>query len=94
VPCRDSRSPAAPLPPGRLAPNRDRADHVPWGRLRAHNEMIDQDGQRIVGRQCTPSSSPLQFSRPANPPILLFARLIFQSRLHKFSTPNFPLAKK
>ena len=29
-----------------------------------------------------------------NPPIVLFARLIFQSRSYKFSTPNFPLTKK
>jgi len=43
------------------------------------NEAIDQDGQRIVGRRCTPPSSPLQFSQPTNPPILLFAQLIFQS---------------
>ena len=32
--------------------------------------------------------------QPTNPPILLFVRLIFQSRTYKFSTPNFPLTKK
>ena len=64
------------------------------GRLPAGNEAINQDGQHVVGRRHMPPSSPLQFSQPANPPILLFAQLIFQSRLYKFSTPNFPLTKK
>ena len=88
------RSPAAPLPPAPLAPRRGRAGHVPRGRLPAGNEAIDQNGQHVVGRRRTPPSSPLQFSQPTNPPILLFARLIFQSRSYKFSTPNNPLTKK
>jgi hypothetical protein len=67
---------------------------VPRGRLPAGNEAIDQNGQHVVGRRRTPPSSPLQFSQPTNPPILLFARLIFQSRSYKFSTPNNPLTKK
>jgi hypothetical protein len=92
--CRDdSRSPAAPLSHAPLAPCRGHADHVPWGRLPARNEVINQDGQHVVGRWRMLPSSPLQFSQPANPPILLFARLIFQSRSYKFSTPNFPLTK-
>ncbi len=33
-------------------------------------------------------------SQPTNPPIFLFARLIFQSRSYKFSTPNFHQQKK
>jgi len=37
---------------------------------------------------------PLQFSQPANPPILIIVRLIFQSRSYNFLTPNFPLTKK
>jgi len=90
--CRDdSRSPAALLSHAPLASCRGHADHVPWGRLPARNKAINQDGQHVVGRRRTPPSSPLQFSRPANPPILLFARLIFQSRSYKFSTPIFPL---
>ena len=88
------RSPAAPLPPAPLAPRRGRAGHVPRGRLPAGNEAIDQNGQHVVGRRRTPPSSPLQFSQPTNPLILLFARLIFQSRSYKFSTPNNPLTKK
>ena len=86
------RSPAAPLSPGPLETCRGHADHVPWGRLPACNKAIDQDGQHVVGRRCVPPSYPLRFSRPANPPILLFAQLIFQSRSYKFSTPNFPLS--
>ena len=88
------RSPAATLPPAPLAPRRGRAGHVPRGRLPAGNEAIDQNGQHVVGRRRTPPSSPLQFSQPTNPLILLFARLIFQSRSYKFSTPNNPLTKK
>ena len=90
----DLHSPAAPLSHASLAPCRGHADHVPRGRLPACNEAINQDGQRVAGRWRTPPSSPLQFSQLANPPILLFARLIFQSRSNKFSTPNFPLTKK
>jgi hypothetical protein len=92
--CDNSRSPSAPLPPGPLAPRHVR-DHVLWGRLPACNEaIIDQEGQCVVGRRRTPPSSPLQFSQPDNPPILLFVRLIFQSQWYKFSTPNFPLTKE
>ncbi len=58
------------------------------------NEAIDQNGQHVVGRQRTPPSSPLQFSQPTNPIILLIAPLIFQSRSYKFSIPNHPLTKK
>ena len=86
-----TRRPVAPRPP-RASPQPCRP--CARGRLPAGNEAIDQDGQRVVGRRRTPQSSPPQFSQPPNPPILLFARLIFQSRSYKFSTPNFPLTKK
>ena len=42
------------------------------GRLPAGNETSNQDGHHIVGRWHTPPSTPLQFSQPTNPPILLF----------------------
>ena len=89
----DSLSPAAPLPPGPLAPRRGHVHHVPRGRLPTDNEAIDQDGQHVIGWRCTPPSSPLQFSQLANPPMLLFARLIFQSWSYKFLTSDFPLTK-
>ena len=48
-----TRRPGVPRP---LAPRRGHADHVPWGRLPARNEAIDQDGQRIVLKQCYKSA--------------------------------------
>ena len=87
-------SPAAPLPPAPLAPCRSRANHVP------------REGSPLAMKQSIRTARALSGSgvchhlllynsvNPANPPIFLFARLIFQSRSYKFLTPNFLLSKK
>ena len=80
---------ASSLPPLLPPPHRRRRRR----RRRRPAQRRRREGS-FVGRRCTPPSPPLQFSQPTNPPILLFARLIFQSRSYKFSTPNFPLTKK
>jgi len=79
--------PRCPPPPSRLAaatPTMCRGESSPLAMKRSI---------RTVSAR-TPPYSPLQFSQPASPPNLLFARLIFQSGSYTFSTPNFPLTKK